>query len=173
MTQIIVSPRIWDPDYAVVVAISGVDLEISRTVRTPGRLKLARTAPPDEVMHGSLGPIARACTRPCRPTPPATPQVNAHFAGKDQRGLNAYLMEFDLIPTTGAASSFTFNVQGRQPELVTLQCRCGRSSCVLNSSLSTQVMARARSDPRPSPELQAGDAIATAAIAATATAAPA
>lgn len=46
MTQVIVSPRIWDPDYVVVVAISGSDLEISRTVRTPGRRRLASSALP-------------------------------------------------------------------------------------------------------------------------------
>lgn len=52
-------------------------------------------------------------------------------------------MEFDLNPTPDATSSFTFNVLGRQPKLVTLQCRCGRQSCVPNRWLATTVSAHA------------------------------
>jgi hypothetical protein len=45
--QVIVSLEVWNTDYVVVVAISGGDLEVSRTVRRPGRCRVASSALPD------------------------------------------------------------------------------------------------------------------------------
>jgi len=80
MMQVIVAPQIWDESYVVVVAVTGTNLQVSRT-------------------------------------------MNAIFVQKDQRGPTNYLLEFDLLPSVESRPSFSFNVQGHSPELVSLTCR--------------------------------------------------